>query len=51
MESAPGWGFAAQECRDGVQVMGLNGDRVFWTVGGGGCDFGRELEGLDSDDR
>ncbi len=36
MESAPVRGFTAQEGGDGVQVMGLDRDRVFWTVGGCG---------------
>ncbi len=49
MESAPVGGFTAQECGDGVEVMGLDGDGVFWTVGGGGGDFGRELEGFYAD--
>ncbi len=48
--SAPSWSFAAEESRDGVEVVGLDGDGVLRSVGGcGGC-FGRELEGFDSDD-
>lgn len=36
MESAPVGGFAAEESGDGVEVVRLDGDCVFWAVGGCG---------------